>query len=541
MRTSKKFLALLLAAMMTASLAACNSGDSGSTPAEESGSASTESGESAPAEPTEVQLPLADGESLSYFISLDANASIVVTDYNDNEFFQALEERTGVHIEWQMSSAADTLTNFNLMIASNQLPDMFYGSQYYSDGLDAGIDDGYFMDLTDLIPEYMPNYEARRQADPQAMIDTVTDSGRMAAVYAVYTEPQGPWLGMQVRQDWLDKCGLDTPVTFDDWEEMLTAFKDQMGATAAQSITFNGTDAMTGGLAAGYGAIGTWQLDETGKVVYGPYTENWRKYVTKLNDWFEKGLIDPDFMSQNAFMVDMTSVITGKTGAWTSMYTMPSLYESSSEDPDMNIVPITPPVENEGDEIHIRYRDTAVGITTALSATSDNWELALRWLDYLYTDEGAMLANYGVEGDTYTLDDAGNPVFTDKILANPDFSFSQAQGSFLMPPSSVACYYDWTRELASVPEKDVASYDVWSSAGQDWTLPTLSLTQDESVDRAAIMGDVETYVQEKTTQMITGVLDIETEWDTYISDIESMGIADATAITQAAYDRYLQR
>ena len=80
-----------------------------------------------------------------------------------------------------------------------------------------------------------------------------------------------------------------------------------------------------------------------------------------------------------------------------------------------------------------------------------------------------------------------------------------------------------------------------SSAGQDWTLPTLSLTQDESVDRAAIMGDVETYVQEKTTQMITGVLDIETEWDTYISDIESMGIADATAITQAAYDRYLQR
>ena len=128
MRTSKKFLALLLAAMMTASLAACNSGDSGSIPAEESGSASTESGESAPAEPTEVQLPLADGESLSYFISLDANASIVVTDYNDNEFFQALEERTGVHIEWQMSSAADTLTNFNLMIASNQLPDMFYGS-----------------------------------------------------------------------------------------------------------------------------------------------------------------------------------------------------------------------------------------------------------------------------------------------------------------------------------------------------------------------------------------------------------------------------
>ena len=41
--------------------------------------------------------------------------------------------------------------------------------------------------------------------------------------------------------------------------------------------------------------------------------------------------------------------------------------------------------------------------------------------------------------------------------------------------------------------------------------------------------------------MITGVLDVETNWDSYISTIQSMGIEDAIAITQAAYDRYLQR
>ena len=84
-------------------------------------------------------------------------------------------------------------------------------------------------------------------------------------------------------------------------------------------------------------------------------------------------------------MVDMTSVITGKTGAWTSMYTMPSLYESSSEDPDMNIVPDhTRRLKTKATSSISVYRDTAVGITTAISATSDNWELALRWLDYLY-------------------------------------------------------------------------------------------------------------------------------------------------------------
>ncbi len=547
MKNSKKALALLLTLMLAASMVSCGgNGDSGSSGTSDSttstGDASTGSDTSGEAAPTEVSLPLADGESLSYFIALDANASIVVDDYNDNEFFQALEEKTGVHIDWMMNSSSDFVTNFNLMIASNQIPDMVYGvASYYSDGLDASIDDGYFLDLTDKVDEYMPNYQALRKADPQVEIDTMTDSGRLACVYAVYTEEQGPWYGMQMRKDWLDELGMDVPTTYDEWEAALTGFKDQLGAYAPLSLTFNGFDTMNGGLSAGYGVWATWQLDETGKVNWGPAMDGWKDYLTKMNDWFEKGLIDPDFMAQDAFMVDMTSVITGKTGAWTSMYTMPSLYEASSEDPDMYIVPVTGPVVNEGDELHLRYRNVYTGTTTSVSADCSNWELALRWLDYLFSEEGARLANYGVEGDTYTMADDGTITFTDKVLANDQYSFSQAQANFLMPPSSVACYYDWTRELAAVPEKDIESYDVWSSAGQDWTLPTLSLTQEESVERAAIMTDIETYAKENSTQFITGVLDIETGWDSYISTIQGMNLERAIEITQAAYDRYLQR
>lgn len=544
MKNSKKALALLLTLMLAASMVSCgNSSDNSSTG---SNTGSTAEGESSTAggEPasTEITLPLSDGESLSYFIALDANASIVVDDYNDNEFFQALEEKTGVHIDWMMNSSSDYVTNFNLMIASNQIPDMVYGvANYYSDGLDASIDDGYFMDLTDKVAEYMPNYQSLRLANPEVEINTKTDSGRLACVYAVYTEEQGPWYGMQMRKDWLDELGMEVPTTFDEWEAALTGFKDQLGAYAPLSLTFNGFDAMNGSMSAGYGVWATWQLDETGKVNWGPSMDGWREYLTKMNDWFEKGLIDPDFMAQDAFMVDMTSVITGKTGAWTSMYTMPSLYEASSEDTDMYIIPVTSPVVNEGDELHIRYRDVSYGTTTSVSANCSNWELALHWLDYLFTEEGGMLANYGVEGDTYTLGDDGTPVFTDKVLNNETYSFSQAQANFLMPPSSVACLYDWTRELAAVPEKDIESYDVWSSAGQDWTLPTLSLTQEESVERAAIMTDIETYAKENSTQFITGVLDIETGWDEYVSTIQGMNLARAIEITQAAYDRYLER
>ena len=69
----------------------------------------------------------------------------------------------------------------------------------------------------------------------------------------------------------------------------------------------------------------------------------------------------------------------------------------------MNLAPVNPPVKNEGDEIHIRLRDSYTSGNTAISADCENWEVAMRWLDYLYTEEGALLANYGVEGDTSSL------------------------------------------------------------------------------------------------------------------------------------------
>ena len=556
MKNSKKWTALVLAAMMAASFTSCggNSGSTGSTGGDassaaassegssEGGSEGSSEGGSEAVEAEELTLPLSeDTVTLTYFINTDGNASIVKTDYNDNEFFQELEKRTNVHIDWQMNSPADFQTNFNLMIASNQMTDIIYGAQYYTDGLDAAIDDGYFMDLTDLIPKYMPNYSALRNSEDRIRVATMTDSGRLPGVYSIMTEPQGPWMGLQIRKDWLDKVGMDVPVTFDDWTNVLTAFKDQLGVYAPLSLNGNGFTDLGRAMMSGFNVDYTWQLTGDGSVAYGPSLDGWREYITQMHDWYAAGLIDPDFMSANSFMVDMTMVITGKTGSWCSMYTMPSLYESSSEDKEMNIVPVASPRKQAGDEIHIRMKTNDIGGPTAISANCKNPEIALKWLDYLYSEEGAMLANYGVEGDTYTLNDSGEPVFTDKVLNNPDYSFSQAQASFLCPPSSIPNHYDWTRELGSVPEKDIASYDVWGSVKDDWVMPSLSLTSDEAVERAGIMTDIQTYAQEQTTAMITGIQDVETYWDTYVETMKSMNLDRAVEITQAAYDRYLNR
>lgn len=555
MKNAKKLVALLLSLALVLSLGACGGNGGSSTSSEASPSSTTEesgaaaeSGDESQAETAETgefQLPIVDEPTtLSYFVADDSNAAIMTTDWNDNEFYQEMERRTGVHLEFEMVSSADYQTNFNLMIASGNLADMIYvGASYYAEGVDAAIDDGYFLDLTDLVDEYMPNYEKVRTSDVQYELLSTTDSGRLGAVYELRQSKQGPWLGLWIRQDWLDDLGLDTPVTFDDYHEVLTAFKNEKGATAPLILNFSGSDGEFGTMSGGLNVLNSWQLDETGKVNFGPYMDAWKEYVTIMHQWYTEGLIDPDFMATDERTADMAKVVTGASGLFAALYTMPSVYEAASEDPNMNLAPVNPPVMNEGDEGHIRLRDSYTSGNTAISADSENWEVALRWLDYLYTDEGALLANYGVEGDTFEFNEDGEPEFTDKILNNENgWTMTQTVASYLCPSAGIANWSDWTRELAGVPEKDQACYDVWSEFSDDWRLPSsVTLTQDESTERAALYADISTIVKEQTAQFISGALDIEENWDAYISALEASGMERAIEITQAAYDRYLAR
>lgn len=555
MKNAKKLVALLLSLALVLSLGACGGNGESSTSSEASPSSTTEesgaaaeSGDESQAETAETgefQLPIVDEPTtLSYFVADDSNAAIMTTDWNDNEFYQEMERRTGVHLEFEMVSSADYQTNFNLMIASGNLADMIYvGASYYAEGVDAAIDDGYFLDLTDLVDEYMPNYERIRTSDVQYELLSTTDSGRLGAVYELRQSKQGPWLGLWIRQDWLDDLGLEIPVTFDDYHEVLTAFKNEKGATAPLILNFSGSDGEFGTMSGGLNVLNSWQLDETGKVNFGPYMDAWKEYVTIMHQWYTEGLIDPDFMATDERTADMAKVVTGASGLFAALYTMPSVYEAASEDPNMDLAPVNPPVMNEGDEGHIRLRDSYTSGNTAISADSENWEVALRWLDYLYTDEGALLANYGVEGDTFEFNEDGEPEFTDKILANENgWTMTQTVASYLCPSAGIANWSDWTRELAGVPEKDQACYDVWSEFSDDWRLPSsVTLTQEESTERAALYADISTIVKEQTAQFISGALDIESNWDAYISALEASGMERAIEITQAAYDRYLAR
>ncbi len=551
----KKLIAALLIGTMSAGLlSGCGSSNgtskenSDSTSASSSSTEETGSASSAleSAEPAEtVSLPLTDEKvTLTMYMPMDSTFGVYSKDYNDSEFFKELEKRTNVHIDFVTPAEGEETNSFNLMFTSGELPDIItMANGYTNGGLTGGIEDGYYLDLTDLIPEYMPNYNAVRTSSERLIKDTTMDDGRLGGVYEIRVGTEGPWMGYQVNQNWLDELGLDTPVTYDDWEEMLTAFKEKKGAYAPLALTSYGYDCFDI-LSAGFGAAHTF-LNMDGTVVYSPITDNWKEYLTLMNDWYSKGLIDPDFMTRGLFCSDTELITSEQTGCWVSMVKLASAYDAANS--NINTVAIPNPVKADGDTTHIRVPDSiATSNMIAISADCENTELALKWLDYLYTEEGSMLASYGVEGESYTKDENGTVAFTDLINANPDgYDQNTSMLIYALVPSKLTSYYHFDREYLNMRDKDIESYDIWGQDWEkdDWVMPGfVTLTPDETSEYSVIYNDVSSYMNECTLKFITGVMDVNgADWDTYVDTIKGMGIDTCVQIQQAALDRYNER
>lgn len=529
---------LMTTAIATGALTGCGKADQGGAAPD------AQTGEAAESqEEYSLTLPLVDEPTtLTMFMPLNDNYAVYSKDWADSKFFQEMEKRTGVHIEFITPSIGDEVNAFNLMMASNQLPDIINYASYYSEGTASAIDDGYFLDLTPYLDTYLKDYNAVRTSSDKIKKDTTLDDGRVGGIYEIRTGTEGPWSGYQVRKDWLDDLGLDTPVTFDDWEEMLTKFKDEEGAYAPLSLPSTGYDYYDT-MASGFGASATY-LNKDGKVVYGPIQDEWREYLIKMNDWYKKGLIDPDFMTASPYFVDMEMIASEQSGAWYGISTTTAAYEASA--PGSDIIAVPNPVKKAGDVTHTRCPDSVVTALafSAISADSENKELAMKWLDYLFTEEGSMLAGYGIEGESYTMED-GQPQWTELITNNPDgYNFATAYRIYALTPSIIPTWYHYDREFITMSEKTRNSYDIWGSDTEldDWTMPNVSMTRDEGNEYAKYYSDIESYMNECTLKFFTGTLDPSgSDWDTYVSTIQDMNIDKCIELQQAALDRYNNR
>lgn len=538
-------------------LAACSNGGSGgngganggadnngSKPANDAFSTNNQ------AAPEAATYPIQSDKTLTYWGEISANLIGLKATHDEVPFFQDWQKKTGVKLSFTAPPTGQAKEALNVLLASGDLPDMLeFNFLSFPGGPEKAIGDGYIIKLNDLIDKYAPNLKKFLQDNPDIDKMVKTDSGSYYAFPFIRGDEylrvfQGPI----IRKDWLDELGLPVPETIDDWTTMLRAFKEKKGAAAPLSFASKPRFFNESGNGAFIGAFGVSRgfYQEDGKVKFGPAEPGFKEYLRLFQGWYKEGLIDKNAATVDTKALDgnIASGATGATignagagiGKWQPLV--------AANDPKAVLIAAPYPVLNKGETPKFGQRNQAYSSegTVAITSTAKDPELAVRMLDYGYSEEGRLFFNFGTEGVSYNMVD-GYPTYTDMILKNPDnlapaqMISTYARGSYNGPFIQDKRYAE--QFFALQTQRD--AINVWAKTDSaKYQLPPITPTPEESSEYAAIMNDIDTLVDEMTLKIILGTEPVDA-YESYLEKMKSLNLTRAIEIQTAALERYNSR
>jgi len=238
----------------------------------------------------------------------------------NNQYTRYFEEKLNLKFKaaWIATSGDAFDQKLKLSISSNDIPDaMVVGEKE----LRLLVKAGQVEDLTEAYQNYVsPTLKSMYDATEGRSLEAATFDGKLMALPNVNVEADAIQL-LWIRQDWLDKLGLQPPKTIEDLKNVAKAFieKDPDGNKKADTLGLVGTNFEP--IYASYHAYPRlWMKDESGKVTYGSINSETKQALSKLREMYEEGLIDKEF----AIRKDMNELlVSGKAGMYFSPWWAP--------------------------------------------------------------------------------------------------------------------------------------------------------------------------------------------------------------------------
>ncbi len=574
MKKTKKLNALLLAIALMSSLlfygcggtsaestgsndAAASATPSGST---DSAGTGTSAGGTATTTDTETaSAKIADGDvTLTIFCDFPDAARAYYTDLGDNPVVQQMEEETGLTLEFIHAPSGDDGSYFQMLLASGDLPDIMKTNLFettYPGGVEGAIEDGILYNVTDLVNEYATNFQTlvNESGDPDVLRKITGDNGsiiKFGTTWLPETDNNKIFNGFIVRQDWLDAYGLEAPVTLDDYTNVLRVFKENGVQIPLALCQFNQAQfSANNPIASAFGvSVLDFDLDAEGNVNYCRTQDGYKEFLTVLSQWAEEGLIDTDFISRT--ISDSLKLFENGTAGMCFAHTYnvkEAVTAGAAIDPNFKITACEQPRINADDTTHMSKITSSINANSyQVSASSKYPEEAVKFIDYLMSPEILLLTAWGTNNEdcvTYTEDADGTRTFTDLVTNNPDgLDYNTVRSLYMCAPLQVK--YDEQMEAAQYSLDEC--HQSWAAWGTNndaaYRLPIyLTYTIDESKELADIKTKLSNYSDEKVYRFIFGEESLDTEWDSFVSELKDLGSERGEEICKAAYDRYLSR
>ena len=422
---------MLVSAMVAGMLAGCGS-DSGSS----KGGSSTETGSAAEASSSGETADDADDKSpitFEYFNADGKNGNW------DNPVAKAITEATGVTLDvsYPVASQGDAKEDVALMIANDEYPDMIYAKGSATDLYQAGA----LIDMTDLIEKYGPNIKKMYGAEMEKLKWSQDDPGIYQLSYAGVNQKTLTTGGScQIQWAALKENDYKYPKTLDEYEKMIKSYlaahpKTEDGLDMI-GITMSASDwhwMITLGNPAGLIADaspdnGQWIIDDEYNVHYKHVTDEEKEYFKWLCRMYNEGILDPNFATQtdDDYIAKVASgrVVALTDSEWHYSQCETALMADGRVDQTYVGLPVT--LREDQVEKALLYQGTTVGWGIGITKSCEDPVRAIKFLDYLCSDEGQILYHWGIEGENYFLDDNGQPYRTDEEVAkaqsDPDYA-----------------------------------------------------------------------------------------------------------------------
>ena len=467
--------------------------------------------------------------------------------YNEAECTRYFAEQTGVTIHFDEVDMFSFSENFNLMIASGDYPD-FVGMGGYAGGLTKALDDEVIIDLTDYVQNDMPALCQRVDA-AGVWKELLNDDGQILSIPSLNSEDfvdRGP----VIRGDWLEQLGMDEPQTYDDMYELGKAALNQFDIDYAYFFNAQFTPSIT--FSAGFdlpvmdiSAVGyhLYQLD--GEVKSCLVDDNLKDYLKLMQKWYQDGLLSRDFFNAVGMEVKTAFAADECFGCWDNADFITE--DNRNEEliaKGFHAIGVPVPVREEGQTLHFNLGMNGL-VQGGVSITTDceDPDLLIKVFDYSFSEEGALISNYGIEGISFEFDSEGSPKWTEAMTTVTDRTFRAAIMPYIF--SGLPTVVDMTRYWSETFDDDAYhALDLWTNANTDKSrdIPTaLYFTTDEATVFSTKITDVETYASEFLLTCVTGGTDIDAVWGEYVDKVWSLGLQDCLDAEQSAYDRYLSR
>ncbi|NEE04758.1 extracellular solute-binding protein [Phytoactinopolyspora halotolerans] len=433
------------------------------------------------------------------------------TPETDGVIESALQDYTGMEIEFQWVPAANADEKINSALASDSLPDLVDLGNITNTTVRQAMTQGQFWE----VEEYLSEFDNLSQIPPE----TIESAKINGTLYGVPKQKPMARYGVLVRQDWLDNLGLEVPHTIEELTEVAIAF-------AEDDPDGNGKDDTTGfydreesfqlgfrSLAGYFGAGQRFELNDAGEVIPSFTTDAWKEAMEWYRSLYDKGAINKEFVTlqkQNQY----DGIYQGKGGiVVTGLFEARGFYEGGlAADPDTTMEWALINDMTYDDVPRRILTDTNGGmggwfaIPRSTVETEEELRVVLGFIDSLLDEEPFTLMTNGIEGDHFEFDDDGVVSILDQTKWEQEvqpFASSRPSDLVVTFPSAQP-YVDLGNELM----EENAEYVVLN--------PAQSLTSETFDARWSV---IEQQANDAYNQYMMGQIDM----DQYEATIDALG------------------